>query len=356
MRHCVSFSFATLPPKTRFGRAGGVLFGILLVSFSSAFAQSKVGTTSAPFLNIAVGARAVGMGGAYTAVADDPTALFWNPAGIAGIDKFAANMVHSDWLLDLNFNVLSATLPISDVGVLGTQATFLTMPDQEITTTQQGEQDGTGLFYSAGSMALGTTFAREFTDRYKLGLTVKYVREWIWHESAQTIALDVGTVYRTTLNDLKIAMAITNFGGDMRMSGRDLVHFSDVDPSRSGNNDRVISEWRTDKWPLPLNMRFGLAMDVIKKSDQRLTAAIDAQHPNDNRESVNLGAEYGYREQFFLRTGYKSLFLPDSEEGLTAGAGLKVRTRGGPQFGFDVAYEDFGRWDAIYKYSLSVSY
>ncbi len=332
------------------------LLAIMIVSLGTAFGQSKVGTTSAPFLNIAVGARAVGMGGAYTAMADDATALYWNPAGIAKIDNFAANLVHSDWLLDLNFDVVGAVLPITESDVLGLQATFLTMPDQEITTTEQNEQDGTGLFYSAGSLALGTTWARQFTDDFCLGVTAKYVREWIWHESAQTVAMDIGTVYVTPYHGMRLAMAITNFGGDMRMGGRDLVRFSDVDETRSGNNDRVLADWRTDKWPLPLNMRFGLAMDVIKHKDQRLTAAVDAQHPNDNRESVNLGAEYGYQNMFFLRAGYKSLFLPESEEGLTGGVGVKVKTRGGPTFGFDAAYEDFGRWDAIYKYSLSVNY
>ena len=351
-----------LAPKSKIwgkGRGRGFLFAALLLCIfapSSLFAQSKVGTTAAPFLGIAVGARAVGMGGAFTATADDATALHWNPAGIAGINRFTANLVHTEWLVDLNYDVVGAVLPVGDAGVLGAQVVFLTMPDQEITTNLQGQQDGTGLFYSAGSSAMGLSFGRAFTDRFKLGFTGKYIREWIWHESASTLALDVGSIYTTPFHDMRIGVMIANFGGRMQMSGRDLDRFYDVDPTREGNNTSVLAELGTDKWPLPLTMRFGLAGEVIQRDPYRVTLAVDAIHPNDNNESVNVGAEGAYKELFMLRVGYKSLFLEDSEEGLTGGAGLRISTRGGPIVGFDFAYEDFGRFDAIYKYSLNIWY
>lgn len=323
---------------------------------SSAMAVSKVGSTAAPFLNIAVGARALGMGGAFTAMANDATALYWNPAGIAGIKDFETSLVHTDWLTDLRFDVIGAVLPLQHDDAIGAQITLLTMPDQEVTTTQQDEQDGAGYFFSAGSMAMQLTYAKQFTDRFKLGLSGKYIREWIWHESAATMAVDLGSVYRTDLNGMRIGIAITNFGGKMQMTGRDLTRFYDVDETRQGNNASVLADLATDKWPLPLMMRFGLAMEVMQNEDHRLSGAMEALHPNDNDESVNVGAEYAYREQFFFRTGYKSLFLRDSEEGLTLGFGVKLKTRGGPSFALDAAYEDFGRFDAIYKYSLGISY
>lgn len=340
--------------KRAFYRGAVGLLALLLPLLATA--QSKVGTTAAPFLNIAVGARALGMGGAFTATADDATALYWNPAGIAGIRRPSANLVYSDWLEDLTFTVAGVVVPLGEAGTLGAQATFLGFPDQEITTNVQGQQDGTGAFYSSGSLAMGLSFARAFTDRFKLGLTGKYVREWIWHEAAGTVALDIGSLYTTSFNNMRIGVAITNFGGQMKMSGRDLIHFHDVDETREGNNANVLSSWNTDSWPLPLLLRVGLAMEVVQRTPHRLTLAADALHPNDNYESVNVGGEYAYREQFLLRAGYKSLFLRDSEEGLTAGIGLRVKTRGGPTFGFDTAYENFGRFDAVYKYSLLISY
>ena len=323
---------------------------------SPLFAVSKVGSTAAPFLNIAVGARAVGMGVAFTAMADDATALFWNPSGIAGIDKFEASLVHTDWLTDLRFDVIGAVLPLEHDDAIGAQITLLTMPDQEVTTTKQDEQDGAGYYYSAGSMALQLTYGKQFTDRFKLGLSGKYIHEWIWHETASTMAIDLGSMYRTDLNGMRIGVAISNFGGKMQMTGRDLTRLYDVDQTREGNNASVLADLATDKWPLPLVMRFGLAMEAFQKEDHRVSVAAEALHPNDNDESVNVGAEYAFREQFFFRSGYKSLFLRDSEEGLTLGFGVRLKTRGGPIFVLDAAYEDFGRFDAIYKYSLGISY
>jgi hypothetical protein len=330
---------------------------ILLLCFSGmALAQSKVGTTAAPFLGIAVGARAVGMGGAFTATADDASALYWNPAGIAGADKFMANIVHTKWIADLNFDVVGGVLPLGDAGVIGGQVTVLSMPDQEVTTTVQGEQDGTGIFFSAGSMALQLSYARPLTDKFKIGISGKYVREWIYHESASTVALDVGTLYTTDFHNMRVGFTISNFGGEMSLSGRDLLHFHDVDVTRDGNNDRVLSEWNTDKWPLPLLMRLGVAIDPLKTDVYRLTLGADALHPNDNYESMNVGGEFAWKERFMVRAGYKSLFVKDSEEGLTAGAGLRIPTRGGPTFAIDWAYESFGRFNAIYKYSLGIVY
>ena len=333
-----------------------IAIALSLFASSSVLAVSKVGTTAAPFLNIAVGARALGMGGAFTAMANDATALFWNPAGIAGIQKFSTNLVHTDWLSDLRFDVVGAVLPLAHDDAIGAQITLLTMPDQEVTTTQQAEQDGTGYQFSAGSMALATSYGKQFTDRFKLGITGKYVHEWIWHESASTVAVDLGSMYRTDLNGMRIGLAITNFGGKMKMDGRDLARFYDVDETREGNNNRTPADLSTDKWPLPMTMRFGLAMEVLDRDKHRLSVALDALHPNDNEESVNVGTEYAWQEKLFLRAGYRSLFLQDSEEGVTLGFGVNIATRGGPTFLLDAAYEEFGRFDAVYKYSLGISY
>src|SRR5512140_3342709 len=89
---------------------------ILLVTFSGSplYSQttdvSKRGTTAAPFLTIGQGARALGMGSAFVAVADDPSAMYWNPAGIADLNGVNVVVEHTNWIADLQYEYLGATV------------------------------------------------------------------------------------------------------------------------------------------------------------------------------------------------------------------------------------------------------
>jgi long-subunit fatty acid transport protein len=325
-----------------------------LTALQSALPQSKVGTTAAPFLGIAVGARALGMGGAFVAVANDATSLYWNPAGLARLSDYEVILVHTDWISDLSFDFVGAVFPIKDAGALGVQITMLSMGEMEV--TNELNQDGTGVFFDASDLAVGVSYALSLTDRFAIGFTGKYIQQKIWHESADGVALDIGTLYTTPLHDMRIAMAISNFGTDMQMRGRDMLVLYDPSSIKEGNNSDILAELRTEKWPLPLNLRVGAAVDLLTKPDHLLTAAVSAQHPNDNTESVNLGAEYWYKKMLALRAGYKSLFLKDSEEGVTAGVGFVPPLRASFGLHLDFAYEDFNRLGSIYKYSLSVTF
>ena len=86
----------------------------------------------------------------------------------------------------------------------------------------------------------------------------------------------------------------------------------------------------------------------------RLTIAADALHPNDNAESMNIGAEYAYNEMFFLRGGYQALFLEDSQEGFTVGAGVYAKTSG-LTFKIDYAYQEFGLLDNVQMFTVRLS-
>jgi long-subunit fatty acid transport protein len=322
------------------------------LAWQPAMPQTKVGTTAAPFLGIAIGARALGMGGAFVSVADDATALYWNPAGIARLSHYEVILLHTDWISDLSYDFVGAVFPLKEAGALGFQTALLSMGQMEV--TNEIHQDGTGLFFDASDLAIGVSYGLSLTDRFSIGFTGKYIQEKIWHESAQGVALDMGTLYTTPLYGMRIAMAISNFGTDMQMTGRDMLVLYDPSSIKEGNNGNIQAELRTEKWPLPLNLRVGAAVDVLTRPNHLLTAAISAQHPNDNTESVNVGAEYRYQKMLALRAGYKSLFLKDSEEGLTLGAGLVPPLRAGFDLHLDFAYEDFNRLGNIYKYSVSV--
>ncbi len=302
---------------------------------------SKVGITAAPFLEISVGARAIGMGSAFVGTADDASALYWNPAGIGRITRPEVLLVHTEWIADMRFDFAGFILPLGSFGTIGGSITSLGMDEMMVQTVDQPE--GTGEFFSTGDIAMALTYAFNLTNNFSIGFTGKFIQQHIWKESAWGIALDVGTLFTTGFRGLRIGATLSNFGSDMKMSGKDLLVYHDIDESQMGNNDRIFAELHTESCPRPLNFEIGVVMEMIQDEHHRLTLATDAMHPSDNMESVNLGMEYAFREMVFLRAGYKNLFLKDSEEGLTLGGGIWMRFLGNVQFRLDYAYADFGR-------------
>jgi hypothetical protein len=332
-----------------------LMLGLLLVIHAQAFAQTvtKAGTTSAGFLAIDVGPRAIGMGSAYVSVANDATAMYWNPAGIAGLESFQAIFTNSRWIEDLSFNYAGAVLAFGDFGNVGVNATFLTMDQIERTTILN--PDGTGEFFDAGSHAIGLSYARQLTDRFSIGFNAKYINERLYHSTANGFALDVGALYHTQFKGLTLGMSISNYGTKMRMDGRDLQVQYDADQRVAGNNPNINARLQTDRFDLPLTFRFGVSFDAFKGAyDSNLLLSVDALHPSDDMEYVNIGGEYVFHDMFFLRGGYRELFAKDSEQGLSFGGGLRYSLAGTATFNFDYSYTDFGVFDAIHMYSVGL--
>jgi len=182
------------------------------------------------------------------------------------------------------------------------------------------------------------------------------IMENIYRESSTGWALDAGLLYITPFNDMKIGMEISNFGTDMQLSGSDLLITYDPDKSLAGNNKNIPAQYYTESAPLPLFFRVGLAMDVVKGNDNRLTLAVDAIHPSDNLQSVNVGAEYSWNNLLFARAGYKSLFLPNTQEGLTLGVGLRYEITSLLTVKLDYGYEDFGILKNLQEFALTVGF
>jgi len=330
---------------------------ILILAVFPMYAQniSKIGTTAAGFLNIDVGARAVAMGSAFVTVSDDPTAVYWNPAGLANLTSTQAMFSHTNWLADITFNYAAVAVPLPGMGTVGASAVFLTMDDMEKTTIEAPM--GTGEMFGAGSYSFALSYSRKLTDRFAIGGNIKYVSERIYHSSANGVALDVGTLFETQFNGLTIGMNISNYGTKMRMSGRDMLIQTDPDPSIGGNNPNIPSNMETTAFNMPLMFRVGVGMDVLKgKGNSNLIVAVDALHPNDDVEYMNIGAEYTFNQLVSIRGGYKSMFKEDSEEGLSLGGGLKYSVAGVSELRLDYAYVDFGRLNNVQKFTLTLGF
>lgn len=312
---------------------------------------SKAGTTAATFLEIGIGSRAVAMGEAFAAVANDATAAYWNPAGLAEVEKRSVALHHINWFTDVAIDNATLVFPLSGFGTLAASLTVLNLGEMEVRTV--AEPEGTGERFDANDLAAGLSYARHLTDRFAIGGTVKYVRQSIWNMHASAFAFDVGTLFTTPLAGMRLGMSISNFGNNMRMEGDDAVIYVDIAPEKYGSNNRLVSRLGMDAWSLPLNFRAGVAYDFMRTRGSRLTLALDALHPNNNTESVNIGGEYVMQGAAFLRAGYKSLFIRDGEGGATFGAGLQTRLSG-VNFLIDYSFTDYGRLQNAQRFSLSL--
>ncbi len=315
---------------------------------------TNVATTAAPFLEIGVGARAIGMGGAFVATANDVSAMYWNPAGIGQLQSVEAIFVHTEWLAEITYDYAGIVFPLYGYGTLGLNITTLNMGEMLVRTVDRPE--GTGEKFEASDLALGLSYGLSLTNRFSIGFNFKYISQKIWHESATGFAVDIGTLYKTPWRGFRIGAALANFGTDMQMTGDDLLVYHDIDPYQEGNNDKIFSQLQTDNWPLPLTFQLGLAYDIVKNENQLLTIEADAVHPIDNSESMHFGAEYRFMNKYYLRAGYRNLFLKDSEEGVTAGAGLVWKFMSNLQAGIDYAYANFGRLENAQRFAVILKF
>ncbi len=325
---------------------------------------SKTGTVAAPFLEIPVGASAVGMGSAFVSLANDATSLYWNPAGSAWLAQSEVLAMHTTWIADTRFDYAAFVLPLEDIGTLGVNFTSLSMDDMKVTTVEKPE--GTGEYFSAGDLAVGLSYAHRLTDRFTIGFNAKFIQQTIWHESASAFALDVGTIFRTDLiGGLVIGASLSNFGTPMKMSGRDARQFGIIDATKPGTNSQIPEDVETDSWDLPLLFQIGVSTTPLKTDDYRVTISADALHPNDDYESINMGGEFAFEEMVFLRGGFMSLvkggqkpFGRDQAGGLSLGFGVSSGSflSSTTTLKFDYAYRDMGRLSSINVFSLSVRF
>lgn len=339
-----------------------ILIAGLLVVSTGAAKFSKVGTTGANFLKISCG-RAVGMGDAFVAVADDASAAYFNPAGLAGVSR-QAHLNHCDWIADVNHDYLAVVLPVENFGTVAFSATALTMGSIEVTTidnpaTRGREDEGTGLFISASDFAFGVSYARMITDKLAFGLTAKGVTQIIWDMSASALGVDLGLFYNTGFRSLRIGSTVSNFGTQLAFTGRQLDYsLNPIESLPSG----LMGTHKTTSAPLPTTFKFGVAYDFVDVGPNKLTAAVDVTHPSDINETVNIGLEYGYNRNFFLRAGY--ILNTDGEyqqkigqlTGLSAGLGVMGKPSWGPQIGLDYGFRYYEYVKPTHRVMLTIGF
>ncbi len=318
-----------------------ILSIVFLITLPNALtAQSKVGTAGANFLAVPINPVAMGMGGAYVAVADGPLSSFWNIAGVANVkDNLATGFGYVNYVAGINIGGFGV---VKKLGLRGNIAFFVgglnsgSMDKYSISQDRGIINEGT---FTYSSEQIGIGFARYFTDKFASGVAVKLIHESVSGETSSLgFAVDVGTYFWTGFKSLRIAMSMQNIGPDMKFSGTYKQYIY------SGNE--VVTEDREyNSYPIPLNFRLGAAMEIIDQPDKRLTVSVESNHPSDFDQTFAVGAEFAFRNMLYLRGGYN--FGLDLG-GLGLGFGIKLKS-----ISFDYAYSDMGEWPDVHRISIN---
>ena len=322
----------------------------LLLVASAAVAQTKVGTTFGVFTLIEPDARLAGMGNAGAASAEGLAGAFHNAAAVAGGEQRALEFVHTAWFAGIRHDWVAYAHPMPFGSLYGT-FTSLNSGDMAVRTVTQPL--GTGERFSVSDLALSLGVAHKFSLRFSAAAQVNYLQESIFHTSAGTVTFTAATLYRTSATGLRMGATLSNFGTTASFSGNDLEIQYDNVPGQNGDNGVLPGTRATDAFAVPTSFRVGLAQPFALGHDAQLMIAADALHPSDNTESMSFGAELRLREQFAIRAGYQSLFLEDSEVGLTAGVGFRSALDG-VRYHVDYAWADQGRLEDTHRFSFGL--
>jgi Type IX secretion system protein PorV len=324
---------------------------ILITSFliilcgSLGYSQfNKSGKTALQFLKIGMGAREAALGEATVASTNDVNAIFWNPAGIAGIQGAEASFNYTQWIGDIN--VLSGAVGYNWDGVAAIVVNYITLDygnlqEALVTSSSGGIDTRTGNTFSGSDLSIGVGIARRFTDRLSIGAQVKYLREDLFTYSSDVWAFDIGTTYSTGWYGVNIAMTAQNFSEQARWINTGIEE--------------------DQNFEVPRIFKIGLAVDLLGGEDlllggnydqHRLALNVDAVNTNDYSERLHFGAEYTFYNIFTLRGGYR---LNYEEGNLSAGAGVQYDF-GYVRFKFDYAYVSYDFLQSPHRFTIFLGF
>lgn len=330
--------------------------GLVVAAAGGLAAQSRTGTARQPapgddvyrvanrgaaFLELGVGARALALGGAYVALAEGATSLYWNPAGIADIPGIAGSISHETLYGNsgLTNSFVGVAMPVG-AGATGLSVTYFTSGQIERTTERypEGGDPTAGQYVEWSGLAVGASYARQITDRLSVGGTVKFAQEGMSFARANYYGADFGLRFRTGLYGITIGTALTNLGSRGRMEGPavDRTLVPGDDPRFPTQRDLPI-QLRPDAVLMPAAIRFGMRTELLgtpyavlgnSNPDHRLTVLGEVANAINAPTFPMVAFEYGFRELFFVRGSKLFRGAAEAENdfssGLAAGFGLRV--------------------------------
>ncbi len=325
----------------------GIIISVILLSFGTGFGQlQKLAQTGMKFLSVSTDPKISAMGDAASAVEGRSESMFFNPAGMARLDHNVDAAVGSvRWIAGINYGFGSVAFrPMQGkFGVIGVSVVNVMYGDFKSTirsSSERGYEDMGTFSPSAGCVGVG--YANALTDKFAIGGNIKYVYQNLGSAvtsmlngsqygrtdySRNVMAFDFGILYRTGYKSLFFGMHVRNFSQEIK--------------------------YLEEGFQLPLTFKVGLSMNLfdlydIDPAKHSLLVSVDAVHPRDYPEQINVGGEYVLANLFAVRAGYST---PNDEHGFNAGVGL-VKDFKNYQIGWDYAYTPFGLFGDVHRFSF----
>jgi hypothetical protein len=302
---------------------------------------SRVGTAGFQFLKLPTNARNAGMGGVLAAAGyGDARSAFTNPASTADVKNTDLLFSTMTWVADIQYSNFSVVRNLNELGFglgcVGLNLSYLNYGSMVRTENRPDDYgnilpvtEGLGTF-SAYDLAVGVLYSQQITDQLQIGGNVRFVQEKIDDAKTSTWSFDIGTLYQTGIGSLRISMLGRNFGPDAEYD------------SYQGRIARSPVQIR-----MPMMFVLGAAYDILEMKPNfphRLSIASEYIKPNDGKEKVNLGLEYFFLYNFYLRGGYRFNY---DEERFTFGLGFEYSIDENLKIKLDYAYLDTGRFNQV---------
>lgn len=340
--------------------------------------NTPYGTTSGEFLLLGASARGAALGNAFQAIANDVSALYYNPAGIALIENPGVLISTYSYVANTTYSWGGMAFPFSGgARAVGLHLGTFGFKDQPEYTVEL--PDGTGGYYSVSESYLGLTYAENFSDRFSAGITAKGVFDQLGEVSGSAFAVDFGTNFHSALNNhpIKFSFVIQNLGTNLSYSGDALNVGVPRDPPPGEQpvpNNPQPGSYRSKAFSLPTTFTVAVAYDIIAKENTRWTLLADFNQPNNTGAGYVFGTEFAFPQMGgsnfngAVRGSYSyaaansgqdvtgsQLNEEQSYQGTAIGGGLSYTTESF-NLGFDYAWKYMGILGSTNFFTFSIGW
>lgn len=377
----------------KLGSIGLMLGALAVAGNSTAAAQIQIpsdntayGTTSAEFLLFPTSARGAALGNAFAAIANDVSAVHYNPSQLALMSRPGLQASSMSYVAETRYNWIAAGFPMSGgARAFGISIGSFGFGDQLVTTVEDPEGTN-GETYSVSQTFVGGTYAQRFSDRFAAGITAKFIQDQLGRTSGSAFAVDFGTTFTADLSGkpLRASFTVRNLGTNIKHSGNALNVVVRRDPPQGEQpvpQEPAAAELAAKDWPLPVTFNVALAYDMFATSRSRLSLMGEFNQPNNTDPGFNFAGEYtvslgrsfglagrlGYTyaadnnidaaQQGDLNyPGFDSNVGGEGMDGFSAGGGIRWQASQNFGLNFDYAYRSLGVLGGTSMISVGLSW